>query len=578
MNSDQGARHGPGTGRADAARLIADLQSALGRRDVLTSALRKHRYEQGYRFGGGPAAAVVLPRTAVALWRAAALCVQHGAAIIVQAANTGLTGGSTPAGGFDEYGRPVVILNTMRLDQVRLLDGGRQVLCHAGATLYRLEAMLAPAGRDPHSVIGSSCFGASVVGGVCNNSGGALIHRGPAYTQHALYARIGTDGALELVNHLGIDLGTGDAEAMLDRLDHGQHALAVGDGDGAASDPDYGDWVRDVDADTPARFNADPRRLYEASGCAGKLIVFAVRLDTFERPQRTRVFYIGTNHPDQLTTLRRAMLSGSRHLPVAAEYMHRGAFDIADRYGRDSFLVIDKLGTNRLPMLYRLKDRLARIGGSLGLRPGFDDRLMQRIGQVLPDHLPARMRGFRDRFEHHLMLRCADEGIEEARAWLEQRLDPALADWFECDVKEGKAAFLHRFVAAGAAIRYRAVHPDRAADIVALDIALRRDDRDWVEQLPPSIDAAIHARLYYGHFFCHVFHQDYLIAPGHDPIAIEHAMWDILDRRGAQYPAEHNVGHLYPAKPALADFYRSLDPSNSLNPGIGQMSKCAHYH
>jgi D-lactate dehydrogenase len=29
------------------------------------------------------------------------------------------------------------------------------------------------------------------------------------------------------------------------------------------------------------------------------------------------------------------------------------------------------------------------------------------------------------------------------------------------------------------------------------------------------------------------------------------------------------VGHLYVAKPELADFYRELDPRNQLNPGIG---------
>jgi D-lactate dehydrogenase len=50
-------------------------------------------------------------------------------------------------------------------------------------------------------------------------------------------------------------------------------------------------------------------------------------------------------------------------------------------------------------------------------------------------------------------------------------------------------------------------------------------------------------------------------------------MWKLLDQRGAEYPAEHNVGHLYPAKPSLRDFYKSLDPTNTLNPGIGQTSK-----
>lgn len=56
-------------------------------------------------------------------------------------------------------------------------------------------------------------------------------------------------------------------------------------------------------------------------------------------------------------------------------------------------------------------------------------------------------------------------------------------------------------------------------------------------------------------------------------MAIEHAMWALLDARGAEYPAEHNVGHLYPAKPPLAAFYQQLDPSNTFNPGIGQTAK-----
>jgi len=50
-----------------------------------------------------------------------------------------------------------------------------------------------------------------------------------------------------------------------------------------------------------------------------------------------------------------------------------------------------------------------------------------------------------------------------------------------------------------------------------------------------------------------------------------------LDARGAEYPAEHNVGHLYPAKPALAAFYQQLDPSNTFNPGIGQTPRTRHW-
>lgn len=50
-----------------------------------------------------------------------------------------------------------------------------------------------------------------------------------------------------------------------------------------------------------------------------------------------------------------------------------------------------------------------------------------------------------------------------------------------------------------------------------------------------------------------------------------------LDKRGAEYPAEHNVGHLYRAKPALVEFYQGLDPCNQFNPGVGHTSKFAHW-
>ena len=128
-------------------------------------------------------------------------------------------------------------------------------------------------------------------------------------------------------------------------------------------------------------------------------------------------------------------------------------------------------------------------------------------------------------------------------------------------------------MAAGAAIRYRAVHHREVEDILALDIALKRNDRDWFETFPEDVRAQIHHALYYGHFFCHVFHQDYVVRKGCDVEMLKRRLCELLDARGAEYPAEHNVGHLYRAKPALEAFYRELDPTNSFNPGIGITSK-----
>lgn len=557
-------------GQAPGAKLVDQLCTIVGRRHVLTGEKATRRYRQGFRFGSGSVLAVVQPGSLVEQWRVLRACVEAGVIVIAQAANTGLTGGSTPDG---DYDRPVVIVSTRRLDGIHLIRDGRQVVCLPGATLYALEARLRPLGREPHSVIGSSCIGASVIGGICNNSGGALVRRGPAYTELALYARVDERGRLELVNHLGIALGN-DPEAMLARVERGTFGADEIDPaeNRSASDHNYIDHVREIDAATPARFNADAARLFEASGSAGKVMLFAVRLDTFAKDAATRVFYIGSNDPAELSALRRAVLGTFRALPVAGEYLHRDCFDIAARYGKDTYVAIRKLGTDRLPMLFAAK---ARIDALPLLPANLSDRMMQWIADRLPKHLPERLMHYRDQYEHHLMLRMADAGIDEARAWLAEHFPSATGDFFECTEDEGEAAFRHRFAAAGAAVRYRAVHAREVENIVALDIALPRNAEDWFERLPEEIEQPILHKLYYGHFLCHVFHQDYIVARGTDCMALEKAMLPLLDRRGAEYPAEHNVGHLYDAKPALRAHYTALDPCNMFNPGIGHTNRHA---
>ena len=106
---------------------------------------------------------------------------------------------------------------------------------------------------------------------------------------------------------------------------------------------------------------------------------------------------------------------------------------------------------------------------------------------------------------------------------------------------------------------------------------MKRNERTWLEALPPEISDHLVHKLYYGHFMCHVMHQDYIVRKGADVAALKARMLELLDQRGAEYPAEHNVGHLYKAKSDLASFYKTVDPTNSMNPGIGKMSKRKHY-
>jgi D-lactate dehydrogenase len=553
--------------------LLNHFRNSLGPRFVLTGRKATERFRRGFRSGEGEALCVLRPGTLLELWKVLQACVAADKIVIMQAANTGLTEGSTPSGTYD---RDVVLINTRRMDKLILLNNGQQVLSFPGATLFSLEKKLAPIGREPHSVIGSSCIGASIVGGVCNNSGGSLIERGPVYTELSLYAQITADQQLQLVNHLGLDLGD-TPDAILTALDNGAFSRSTEATNRRGSASDYAKIVRDVDAPTPARFNADKSKLFESAGSAGKLAVFAVRLDTFAKNASEKVFYIGTNDSADLAGLRRHILANFASLPVSAEYMHRTVFDIAAAYGKDTVMMIDKLGTDRLPTFFALKGAIdARLRGLRPLR-NLTDRVMQGISRLSPRVLPRRMLEFRDRYEHHLILKMKDSGIGELAAWLPGFLKNRDAACFECTQREAKIAGLHRFAAAGAAVRYMALHAREVEDVLSLDVALRRNDTDWFEVLPPEIDAQIVHKLYYGHFMCHVMHQDYVVRKGCDPKALKAAMLALFDARGAEYPAEHNVGHLYTAKPDLVAHYKCCDPTNSFNPGIGKTSKARNY-
>ena len=559
-------------------RWIDDLADLVPDTRIHRQAHHIKRFATGIRFGGGSALAVFEPASLLDFWHVLKACVAADCVVICQAANTGVTGGSTPDG--EDYDREVVIINTLRLDTCIPICDAQQALVFAGGTLYRLEELLAPHGKNPHSVIGSSCIGASVIGGICNNSGGSLVKRGPAYTELALFAQLDEQGELELVNHLGFDLGD-TPEEILGNLDAGRFDLeGIQLGEGLASDPEYGQRVRDVEAATPSRFNADQRRLHEASGSAGKLAVFAVRVDTFDKPKAEQVFYVGTNEPEQLNEIRRRLLSECAELPEIAEYMHASWFDGADRYCKDTYLIIKYLGTSFMPRLYRIKaamDRwLEKIPG-LPNRPA--DHLLQRLAQLWPDHLPKRIRAYREAYEHHLIVVGADQAIGEIRQVLHEvtRENDAGA-FFECSPKEGDAALLNRLVAGGSPARYNLIHSKETNGMVTFDVALPRNYAKWYEFLPEDLLEQCAAPYRGGHFMCRVFHWDFVVKTGVDPQAIKARMMSLLDEIGAKYPAEHNVGNQYHAEPEHAAFFRELDPRNTFNAGVGKMSKYKFYH
>ena len=554
--------------------IIEQLKSVVGHKGVLSSKSKTAYYRSGFRSGFGGSVGVVFPKSLIELWETLKVCVDANCAIIMQATKTGLTEGSSPSG-FD-YDREVVIINITRIKKIILLDGGKQVIAFPGSTLHELEGELSSIKRAPHSVIGSTTIGATIVGGIANNAGGALCKRGSSYTELSLYARVNEEGNLELINHLGIENLGETPEEIFENLEKGSFSKEDIVGmDRAASDREYQNRIRNIDAEIPNRYNADPNRLYEVSGSAGKVVAFAVRVDTYPMPKEKKVFYLGTNNPNDFSKLRKDILKNFSELPEMCEYMNREIFDTAKKYGKDVFLSIKHIGTKRLPKLYAIKSNMEYYLNKIPLVPKFlPDQILYYLSRLFPEHLPKRLIDYRNQYEHYLILDMSDEGIKEARKYLEKEwssLDGV--GFFECNEDEQKSALMHRFAAAGAAIRYQTIHQRKTEEVLALDIALLGNDTEWMEKIPDQIKEDLDLSLYYGHFMCHVFHHDYILKKGTNIKDVKENLLKRLDQKSAKYPAEHNVGHMYKADETLQKHYRELDPTNTFNPGIGFTDK-----
>ena len=557
-------------------KIVEEFKLITGNKYVITSKWGKEPFNKGWRYGGGDAVAVIKPGTLLEIWKVLQICVKHDIIVIMQAANTGLTGGSTPFG--NDYDRPIVIINTLRVNSIQLINNGNQILALAGSSLYDLENKLKPLEKEPHSVIGSTSIGASIVGGVCNNSGGSLVHRGPAYTEFALYAKVNKDGKLELINELDINLGSNPEEILVNLENNNYTSSDILKSKKLGSDDKYSEIVRGIDENTAARFNADNRLLYSASGSAGKIAVFALRLDTYKAPKKSKVFYVGSNNQDDFWKIRREILRNFNELPRLGDYMHRDCYDAAKKYSKDTFIVIEKLGTNFLPSLFEFKRIVDIIAEKIKFLPEkFSDKLMQFLCNFWPNHLPKKMEAFRDQFEHHWIIEMTDDGINEAEIYFKDFFKDKKGDFFICNSNEGKKAMLHRYVSASAIGRYQALNKKNIGEMMSLDIAFPRNEKNWLETLPEYINDKLELKFYYGHLFCHVFHHNYILKKGVDAKKLKKELLEIYDRRGAEYPAEHNVGHEYKAIPLLVEFYKKLDPTNFFNPGIGQTSKLKNW-
>ena len=153
-----------------AAEHIERLGALLGPQGLLTRPADMVSYESGARYDGGRAAFVARPASTEAVSLVVAYCVRNAVALVPQAGNTGLVGGSTP----DDSGTQGV-LSLDRLRSTFDLDiDNRSLRVDAGFRLSEINARL-----EQHGLFFPIDLGADPMAGgmVATNTGGARFLR-----------------------------------------------------------------------------------------------------------------------------------------------------------------------------------------------------------------------------------------------------------------------------------------------------------------------------------------------------------------------------------------------------------------
>ena len=115
------------------------IKKIVGKKNFLTSENAMAPYKNGWRTQSGECRGVIIPSSLLEMWKILKVLVNNKKIILLQASNTSLTGGSTPNG---KYDRDLFIVNTLKLNNIILINNAEQVIAFPGSTLYKLEKKL----------------------------------------------------------------------------------------------------------------------------------------------------------------------------------------------------------------------------------------------------------------------------------------------------------------------------------------------------------------------------------------------------------------------------------------------------
>ncbi|CAJ1419776.1 unnamed protein product [Effrenium voratum] len=397
-------------------------------------------------------------------------CVEADVAVYPQGAKTGITGGSVPRDGGD---RPSVVINMKRLEKILPIGEGQQVLCFAGAGIFSVQEALRlglvagrraegkAVSRDSHSVLGSIFLNPSVAAGVAFGSGGTQIHKGPAFTERALFLRVGRSiattgqrwdcGACDLATqamyvacgslarHASVNtLGLKPQDDVLSFLetwliflqlffDTGKHptnlipeeakALSASDVDPACrrsgSWPKYRQQLCQLDAKV-SRYNADTtgEDCCRSEGKAQRqsflwVLILATIHDTFPLPKESKTVWISCKDFATAQLMKeKVALASAECLPKQLEYLSRAQFDCCDQGGRVLVKLIEMVGMMNLGTLWNFKLKFESL--PIPFANLIADKMLWYLNPIFPESLPKQIMKQGKEFDHHLIMEMTE--------------------------------------------------------------------------------------------------------------------------------------------------------------------------
>jgi len=541
------------------------LRSLVGQKYVTENVT-----ETGTMVGKGHAMVVVRPGSLRETTQVLEMCLEAGVAIVPQGAKTAVTGGSVPR----PCDRPMVVISTQRLQKILPIGDAKQVLCFAGAGIFSVQEALKPYNRDSHSVLGSIFLNPSVAAGVAFGSGGTQIHKGPAFTNRALYCRVNQQGQMELVNTLGLNI----QDDVLSFLD-GAKDLSLKDMDQSrkgvpASWPDYPQHLTQLDGKV-SRYNADLTG-EDCNRSEGKVFILATIHDTFPMPQESKLVWISCKDFATANLLKRKVaLASPTYLPKQFEYIARDQFDCCDQAGRGMIKLIEMVGMSNLGALWNLKLKFESL--PLPFVNIIADKFLWYLNPLLPESLPKPVMQQGRKFDHHVIMEMTEFGngeLKHLEEELQKQLD-AHPDDMSCYVcqsaSEKSRVMLFRF-AVQPSIQTMTVGKGRQGIII--DYAMPKNF-DSILELPE--DLGIEMRCLCSHFGCNVFHDSLMISNDVDVKKAKKKIQKFIEAAGGKLPAEHGHGTEYEAPVSTQERWKKMDPTNSMNPGVGHSSCLKSY-